>query len=200
MFIAIINDTYAEIKAELANQKSDIELGQYLKKGYNKVLKKMNIKQNQILDIQKAITTADTNGDSQIDYIEWRNNLRSKGYSDVEIETLFARYDVDGDRILNEKEQLEMMRDLAAQNEQLREAMEAMEEAVEEDEEEKDEVEEEKKKRSAEGVMYEDYTFLATRIDQMELSIGSIVSKIDSVLTKVEKENPSNRPNSVSFE
>ena len=76
MFIAIINDTYAEIKAELANQKSDIELGSYLKKGYNKVLSKMNIRQNQILDIQKAITTADANGDKQIDYIEWRNNLR----------------------------------------------------------------------------------------------------------------------------
>lgn len=76
MFIAIINDTYAEIKAELANQKSDIELGSYLKKGYNKILSKMNIRQNQILDIQKAITTSDTNGDKQIDYIEWRNNLR----------------------------------------------------------------------------------------------------------------------------
>jgi len=201
MFIAIINDTYAEIKSELAEQKSDIELGMYLKKGYNKVLTKMNIKQNQILDIQKAITTADANGDKEIDYVEWRNNLRSKGYSDVEIEALFAKYDLDGDRILNEAEQLNMMRDLAAQNEQLREAMEAMEEQAEEDDVEDSEKqkEEEKAKRRAEGVMYEDYTYLAGRIDQMELSIGSIVNKIDNVLTKVEKENPVCRPNSVSL-
>ncbi len=201
MFIAIINDTYAEIKSELAEQKSDIELGMYLKKGYNKVLTKMNIKQNQIQDIQKAITTADANGDKEIDYVEWRNNLRSKGYSDVEIEALFAKYDLDGDRILNEAEQLNMMRDLAAQNEQLREAMEAMEEQAEEDDVEDSEKqkEEEKAKRRAEGVMYEDYTYLAGRIDQMELSIGSIVNKIDNVLTKVEKENPVCRPNSVSL-
>ncbi len=201
MFIAIINDTYAEIKSELADQKSDIELGMYLKKGYNKVLTKMNIKQNQILDIQKAITTADTNGDKEIDYVEWRNNLRSKGYSDVEIETLFAKYDLDGDRILNESEQLNMMRDLADQNEQLRKAMEEIEaqgeEGEEVDEEEKKK-EEELAKRRAEGVMYEDYTYLAGRIDQMELSVGSIITKIDNVLVKVQKENPACRPYSVN--
>lgn len=146
MFIAIINDTYGEVKAELADQKSDIELGAYFKKGYNKVLTKMNIKQAQILDIQKAIDTADANGDNQIDYIEWRNSLRAKGYSDVEIETLFAKYDLDGDRILNEEEQLNMMKDLADQNEQLREAIEAMEEAAGDEEDEVDEIEEEKKK------------------------------------------------------
>lgn len=194
MFIAIINDTYGEIKAELANQKSDIELGSYLKKGYDKVLTKMNIKQNQIMDIQKAITTADTDGDNMIDYIEWRNSLRSKGYSDVEIETLFARYDLDGDRVLNQEEQLNMMKDLADQNEQLRDAMEAMEAMDDDGEEEEDEagkkLEEEKKKRRLEGVMYEDYNFLASRIDTMESSIGSIVNKIEHVLQKVETENP----------
>lgn len=191
MFIAIINDTYGEIKAELANSKSEIELGAYLKKGYNKVLTKMNIKQHQIQDIQKAISTADTDGDNMIDYIEWRNSLRSKGYSDVEIETLFARYDLDGDRVLNQEEQLNMMKDLADQNEQLKQAMEALEEKVEDDEEDEvDELEEEKKKRREEGVMYEDYTYLSQRIDTMEISIGSIVNKIDQVLKKIEKENP----------
>lgn len=202
MFIAIINDSYGEIKAELASQKSDIELGMYLKKGYNKVLNKMNIKQNQILDIQKAITTADTDGDNMIDYIEWRNSLRSKGYSDVEIETLFARYDLDGDRVLNQEEQLNMMKDLADQNEQLREAMEAMESMEDECEDEDDEekkLEEEKKKRRAEGVMYEDYSYLASRIDTMESSIGSITNKIEHVLKKVEKENPIMGGSAISY-
>ena len=76
MFIAIINDTYSEIKEELHGTKSDIEIGYYLQKGCDKVLDKMNLKQAQIIDIHKAITTADTNGDNKIDFVEWRNNLR----------------------------------------------------------------------------------------------------------------------------
>lgn len=76
MFIAIINDTYGEIKEEIANQKSDIELAAFFKKGYNRVLDKLNIKRAQIIDIQKAITAGDLNQDNVIDFIEFRNNLR----------------------------------------------------------------------------------------------------------------------------
>lgn len=122
MFIAIINDTYGEVKEELSNQKSEIELASFFKKGYNKVLDKLNLKKAQIVDIQKAITTADINNDKRVDFIEWRNSLRAKGYADIEIETLFAKYDLDGDRVLNEEEQQNMMKDLAEQNEELKEA------------------------------------------------------------------------------
>ena len=38
MFLAIINDTYAEVKSEIVT--SEIELGSFLKKGYNKMLEK----------------------------------------------------------------------------------------------------------------------------------------------------------------
>jgi polycystin 2 len=80
MFIAIINDTYGEIKEEMRNQKSEIELGAFFKKGYNKVLDKLNIKRAQIIDIQKAVATADLNHDGKIDYIEFRNNLRVRTF------------------------------------------------------------------------------------------------------------------------
>lgn len=82
-----------------------------------------------------------------------------------------------------------MMKDLADQNEQLREAMEAIEAECDEEDEEEDELAEEKRKRRAEGVMYEDYTFLANRIDTMEKSVGSIVGKIDGVLKKIDKDH-----------
>lgn len=32
MFLAIINDTYAEVKSNIANQKSEFEIGDYFKK------------------------------------------------------------------------------------------------------------------------------------------------------------------------
>ena len=75
----------------------------------------------------KAITTADINNDKRVDFIEWRNSLRAKGYADVEIEALFAKYDLDGDRVLNEEEQQNMMKDLAEQNEELKEAFAVIE-------------------------------------------------------------------------
>ncbi|RNA43788.1 polycystic kidney disease 2-like 1 [Brachionus plicatilis] len=187
MFIAIINDTYGEIKSEIANQKSDIELGSFFKLGYNRVLDKLNIRRAQIIDIQKAITTADLNQDNIIDFIEFRNNLRTKGYGDVEIETLFSKYDVDGDRCLNEIEQKNMFKDLSEQNDELKEAYMVLEQASE------SKGMEEKKRKRTEGVLFEDYSNLSGRIDKMETSIGSIVSKVDSVLTKLENAEKTKR-------
>jgi len=47
---------------------------------------------------------------------------KSKGYDDVEIETLFAKYDMDGDRCLNQEEQKNMLKDLCKQNDDLKQA------------------------------------------------------------------------------
>jgi hypothetical protein len=48
--------------------------------------------------------------------------IKSKGYDDVEIETLFAKYDMDGDRCLNQEEQKTMLKDLCKQNDDLKQA------------------------------------------------------------------------------
>lgn len=42
-------------------------------------------------------------------------NFHSRGYADGEIEAMFARYDVDGDRVLDEEEQRRMQADLFEQ-------------------------------------------------------------------------------------
>ena len=39
----------------------------------------------------------------------------SRGYAEAEIEAVFAKYDVDGDRVLDEKEQRRMQADLEGQ-------------------------------------------------------------------------------------
>ena len=40
MFLAIINDTYSEVKAELSNQKNEFDVGDYFKKvcGHHQVV------------------------------------------------------------------------------------------------------------------------------------------------------------------
>ena len=43
MFLAIINDTYSEVKAEIAAQRNEFEIGDYFKRGYNNMLGKVLI-------------------------------------------------------------------------------------------------------------------------------------------------------------
>jgi polycystin 2 len=76
MFVAIINDSYADVKEYLRNKKSDIELSRFLKKAYDKVVDGLDLRQSQIVDIRNVISSADVNNDSKIDFNEWRNSLR----------------------------------------------------------------------------------------------------------------------------
>ncbi len=57
--------------------------------------------------------------------IEFRT--QPKGYSDMEIETLFAKYDIDGDRALNLEEQKKMFEDMAHESEEIRKALKELE-------------------------------------------------------------------------
>ncbi len=54
-----------------------------------------------------------------IQFDEWRRDLKARGYTDIEIESVFARYDADGDRVLRDSEQRHFKADLAAQENNL---------------------------------------------------------------------------------
>jgi len=76
MFIAIISDTYGEIKEELVEKDSDIQLAKFFKKGLNGVLSKIKSKQTQVVDIKDAITLDEIKKDRKIEFVEFRNSLR----------------------------------------------------------------------------------------------------------------------------
>jgi len=59
MFLAIINDTYSEVKEDLATRESEFDLGAFLKKGYANVLTKLNLKKDRLKDIADALDSAD---------------------------------------------------------------------------------------------------------------------------------------------
>lgn len=59
MFLAIINDTYSEVKEDLATRESEFDLGAFLKKGYGNMLTKLNLKKDRLKDIADALDTAD---------------------------------------------------------------------------------------------------------------------------------------------
>ncbi|CAF0813690.1 unnamed protein product [Brachionus calyciflorus] len=189
MFLAIINDTYSDVKSDIAEQKSDFELGQYFKRGYDKILSKMHIKKDKIADIQKAMEVADADGNSVLNFDEWRVELRKRGYADAEIEAYFSKYDQDGDRNLSAEEQKIMKDDLKNQTKKIdsdmadikREATMSPDESDEEDNDEDDEL-----SRKANLVSHNEFNILTCRVDTMEASIGNIVNRIDSVLSKLE--------------
>ena len=76
MFLAIINDTYSEVKSDIALQKSEFEITDYFKKGYEKMVGKLNFKRDKISDIQEALAHADQNADQHLDFDEWRQELK----------------------------------------------------------------------------------------------------------------------------
>ena len=45
--------------------------------GYSRMLDKLNFKRDKIVDIQKALNTADINQDKQLDFDEWRQDLKT---------------------------------------------------------------------------------------------------------------------------
>ena len=74
MFLAIINDTYSDVKSEIRNSKSDIDIGAYFKTGFDNVMKKLKLKKTEITDMQKILNSADKNG--KIDYEKWKAELK----------------------------------------------------------------------------------------------------------------------------
>ncbi|GFS38919.1 polycystin-2 [Trichonephila inaurata madagascariensis] len=184
MFLAIINDTYAEVKAEIAESNSEFEIADFFKKGYNNILGKLG-KRDKIQDIQNALRIADFDGDKKLSYQEVRQQLKARNLSEMEIEMLFAKYDVDGNRELDEKEMQQMFADLEGQKLQLDDEINNQQSMIASD-----------SSRPPTAAVYgrgngsnvpaDEFNVLTRRVDRMEHSIGSIVSKIDAVLVKME--------------
>lgn len=188
MFLAIINDTYSEVKAEIANQRNEFEIADYFKRGYNNMMGKLG-KRDKLIDIQNALKLSDANGDGMLTFDEIRVNLKKCNFSDMEIEMFFAKYDTDGSRLLEADEVKRMLADLEGQK------MEMDKQIKKEERPGSGKASSEADTRpvsassghgSIVSVSFEEFSVLQRRVDRLEHSIGSIVSKIDAVLVKLD--------------
>ncbi|XP_051559192.1 polycystin-2 isoform X1 [Myxocyprinus asiaticus] len=194
MFLAIINDTYSEVKADMAQQRSEMEITDLIKKGYNRAMVKLKLKKTSVNDIPDNLHQAG----GKLSFDELRQDLRGKGHSDAEIEAIFAKYDLDGDQELTEHEHQQMRDDLEKEREDLDLEHSSLPRPVsgrsfsrsqddsEEDDDEDSGHSSRRRGSSSGGVSYEEFQVLVRRVDRMEHSIGSIVSKIDAVIVKLE--------------
>ncbi|XP_063074755.1 polycystin-2 isoform X2 [Engraulis encrasicolus] len=194
MFLAIINDTYSEVKTDMSQQRSEMEMGDLIKKGYNKALVKLRLKKTTVDDISDSLRQAG----GKLNFDELRQDLKGKGHTDAEIEAIFAKYDLDGDQELTEHEHQQMRDDLEKEREDLDLERSALprpmsgrsfsrsQDDSEEDDDEDSGHSSRRRGSSSGGVSYEEFQVLVRRVDRMEHSIGSIVSKIDAVIVKLE--------------
>uniref|UniRef100_A0A3B4YFM2 Polycystin-2 n=1 Tax=Seriola lalandi dorsalis TaxID=1841481 RepID=A0A3B4YFM2_SERLL len=194
MFLAIINDTYSEVKADMSQQRSEMEMTDLIKKGCNKALMKLRLKKTMVDDISDSLRQAG----GKLNFDELRQDLKGKGHTDAEIQAIFAKYDHDGDQELTEHEHQQMRDDLEKEREDLDLERNSLtrpssgrsfprtQDDSEEDDDEDSGHSSRRRGSSSGGVSYEEFQVLVRRVDRMEHSIGSIVSKIDAVIVKLE--------------
>ncbi|XP_015979751.2 polycystic kidney disease 2-like 1 protein isoform X3 [Rousettus aegyptiacus] len=181
MFLAIINDTYSEVKEELAGQKDELQLSDLLKQGYNKTLLRLRLRKEQVSDVQKVLQ----GGEQEIQFEDFTNTLRELGHAEHEITELaaaFARFDQDGNRVLDKKEQEQMRQDLEEERVALNTEIENLNQSTVRNPQEKLDPE---AARTDGWVSGEEFYMLTKRVLQLETVLEGLVSQVDAVGSKL---------------
>ncbi|CBY18963.1 unnamed protein product [Oikopleura dioica] len=195
MFLAIINDTYSEVKEDLATRKSEFDLGAFLKKGYNGMLTKLKLRKDRL--------KAYTNNDDVVDWDEWRSDLKLRGVPDAEIEAVFAKYDKDGDMVLNKEERNKLRADLLKQTAEITDEIDDVKDRQEVGEALGFDMHQPEnhgfasdsnplanelmlEKLNKMFVSNDEFTILSRRVDRLEHHVSKIASRIDSIVNKIE--------------
>jgi polycystin 2 len=85
---------------------------QIFKSTWDSILNRVRSKRSEVQQVRNALNTADENNDGKIQLEELRAKMQAEGQSQQAIDKIFAKYDLDGDRVLNEAEQKLLQQDL----------------------------------------------------------------------------------------
>nr|XP_010587368.1 polycystic kidney disease 2-like 1 protein [Loxodonta africana] len=181
MFLAIINDTYSEVKEELAGQKDELQLSDLLKQGYNKTLLRMRLRKERVSDMQKVLQ----GGEQETQFEDFTNTFREVGHTEHEITELtaaFTRFDRDGNRILDEEEQAQMQQDLEEERVAVSAEIENLGQSIVRSPPGKSDSE---AARAGCWVSGEEFHTLKRRVLQLETVLEGIASQVDAVSSKL---------------
>ncbi|XP_073338526.1 polycystin-2-like protein 1 [Pagrus major] len=183
MFLAIINDTYSEVKEELSSQKDELQITDIIKQSYMKTFTKLKLKKEKISDVQKALRS----GSGEIEFKDFRETLKEMGHADHEISAAFARFDRDGNQILDEDEQERMKIELEEKRDALSAELNNLGMNYEKQLLEKPPVtsNEQKNQSSHTFVDREQFLRLTTQVVQLESSVAGITSRIELIMEKL---------------
>ncbi|XP_074195299.1 polycystin-2-like protein 1 isoform X2 [Rhinolophus sinicus] len=181
MFLAIINDTYSEVKEELAGQKDELQLSDLLKQSYNKTLLRLRLRKEQVSDVQKVLQ----GGEQEIQFEDFTNTLKELGHAEREITELtaaFTKFDRDGNRVLDEKEQEQMRQDLEEERVALNTEIENLGRSVVRNRPGESHPE---AARASGWVSGEEFYMLTKRVLQLETVLEGVMSQVDAVGSKL---------------
>merc|ERR1712150_148882 len=170
MFMAILNDTYSEVKEDVQNRREEFQMLDFLSRGYNNILETVS-ERDKMIDIQEVVKLAADDG--VVTYEEIRESLRKKNFSETEIEILVSKYDMDGNTIFTVNE-INAIQD--GDPSQLEEEEPKPNEA--------DTIEEDvpKLKTFDQGM----FDALTRKVDDMEEEMADVADKVSAVLKKLD--------------
>ncbi|CDQ58575.1 unnamed protein product [Oncorhynchus mykiss] len=191
MFLAIINDTYSEVKEELSSQKDELQITDIIKQSYMKTFMKLKLKKEKISDVQKVLRS----GSNKLEFKDFRETLKELGHADHEISEAFSKFDHDGNQILDQEEQERMKRELEEKRDALCAELNNLGKNYGNGSLEKSTMDiDERGKPSNTLVEQEDFQRLVRQVLQLEHSVAAIMTKMDIVTEKLELQE-SNRTN-----
>ena len=119
MFLAIISDTYSEVKADLSVSERRFPVSDYIDSLKSSVYRKMNCSGDDAETIASAIRNLDLKDDQEINWESFRREMLKAGVPDDEIKgnslrhfcllifyylDFFQKYDTDGSMTMDKKE------------------------------------------------------------------------------------------------
>nr|XP_040033702.1 polycystic kidney disease 2-like 1 protein [Gasterosteus aculeatus aculeatus] len=182
MFLAIINDTYSEVKEELSCQKDELQITDIIKQSYMKTFTKLKLRREKISDVQKALQS----GSGEIEFKDFRETLKEMGHADHEISAAFSRFDHDGNQILDKGEQERMNIELEEKRDALCAELNHLGSHYGKDLMEKPAVTSNEQKHSSHMfVDQEQFQRLARQVLQLDSSVVGIQSNIELIMEKL---------------
>ncbi|XP_062286585.1 polycystin-2-like protein 1 [Scomber scombrus] len=183
MFLAIINDTYSEVKEELSSQKDELQITDIIKQSYMKTFMKLKLKNEKISDVQKALRS----GSGEIEFKDFRETLKEMGHADHEISAAFSRFDRDGNHILDQDEQERMKTELEEKRDALCAELNNLGMNYEKDLLEKPTMtsNDQKNHSSQTTVDREQFIRLNRQVLHIESSVAGLTSRIELIMEKL---------------
>ncbi len=78
MFLAIINESYAQVKEDMEKETPELMLGDYISMKYGKLADKVSTKHSQIMDADEILRKEDIMNKEEIDFNSWRIEMKVK--------------------------------------------------------------------------------------------------------------------------
>ncbi|EUB56801.1 Polycystin-2 [Echinococcus granulosus] len=186
MFLAIIGEAYAKVKENMAKRKNDFKFIAYIRHNTKEFFARFSKRRRMPLD--KVLESA-VDDQMELSFNAWRRAMKAAGYSEMEANFLFHKYDKDGDNMLDFVERRRMREEMFLGI--------AFQPADSDDEDNRMKSSEKTQQRPNKDLFaeLEDCEELTERIADVEGNVNAVVKQICFILDKLQSAERHRREN-----